>query len=186
MNVGPVRRSFTVLCKGNASERPGRQSHDQALLCGIWNCALCWIFLNVRSVPRRPRCVHRFLYPLRAASWWDLGYAKECHSRDAGPPPLCGILFLQVIQAYSTLAFLSNGYRNTGEPTAGEPVIVSTCRILTASRGKLKDRGSFVVKSSAEPPGELSDEGETQCCPKNTRRARQTVTKCLYFTGLVK
>lgn len=86
MNVGPVRRSFTVLCKGNASERPGRQSHDQALLCGIWNCALCWIFLNVRSVPRRPRCVHRFLYPLRAASWWDLGYAKECHSRDAGPP----------------------------------------------------------------------------------------------------
>lgn len=67
----------------------------------------------------------------------------------------CGVLFLQVIQAYSTLAFLSSGYRNTGEPTAGEPVIVSTCRILTASRGKVKDRGSFVVRSSAVPPGKL-------------------------------
>lgn len=58
----------------------------------------------------------------------------------------CGTLFLRVIQAYSTLAFLSTGYRNTGEPTAGEPVIVSTCRILTASRGKLKERRSFVMK----------------------------------------
>lgn len=64
------------------------------------------------------------------------------------------------------MAFLSTGYRNTVEPTAGEPVIVSTCRILTASRGKLKDRGSLVVKSSVVPPGMLSDEGETQSCLK--------------------
>lgn len=78
----------------------------------------------------------------------------------------CGMLFLRVIQAYRTLAFLSTGYRNMGEPTAGEPVIVSTCKILTASRGKLKDRGSFVMKNSAVPPGKLSDEGDTPCCLK--------------------
>lgn len=62
----------------------------------------------------------------------------------------CGILLLRVIQAYSALPFLSTGYRNAGEPTAGEPVIVSTCR------GKPKDRGSFVVKISAVPPGSLA------------------------------
>lgn len=83
----------------------------------------------------------------------------------------CGMLFLRVTQAYSTLAFLSTAYRNTGEPAAGEPVIVSTCRILTASGGKVKDRGSFVVKSSAVPPGTLGDEGETQRCPKHIWRA---------------
>lgn len=55
----------------------------------------------------------------------------------------CGTLFLRVTQAYSTLAFLSTGYRNTGEPTAGEPVIVSTCRILTASRGKTEGQRKF-------------------------------------------
>lgn len=65
----------------------------------------------------------------------------------------CGTPFLWVTQAYSTPAFPSTGYRNTGEPTAGEPVTVSTCRIPTASRGKLKDRGSLVGKSCAEPPG---------------------------------
>lgn len=31
---------------------------------------------------------------------------------------------------------------------------------------KLKDRGSFVVRSCAVPPGELSAEGETQCRPR--------------------
>lgn len=30
-------------------------------------------------------CFYTFLYRLRGASWWDLGYAKECHNHDAGP-----------------------------------------------------------------------------------------------------
>lgn len=65
---------------------PGcRQSHDQALLCRIWNSALCCIFLKLCSVPQQTWGVYSFLYPLRAASWWDLGYAKECHNHDAGP-----------------------------------------------------------------------------------------------------
>lgn len=127
-------------CIGNASERTGRQSHDQALQ----NMKLCTL-LNISNIclPQHTRCVCSLLYPLRAASWW------ERHGHNAGP-----------MQAYSTLAFLSSDYRNTGEPTAGEPVIVSTCRILTASRGgkKLKDRRSFAVKSSAVPPGKL------RCC----------------------
>lgn len=54
-------------------------------LCRIWNCALRWTFLNVCSVPQQARCVYRFLYPLRTASWWDLGYVREWHSHDAGP-----------------------------------------------------------------------------------------------------
>lgn len=84
------------------------------------------------------------LHPLRGAFF---GCASK--SVTTMMPAPCGMLFLWVIQAYSTLAFLSTGYRNTGEAAAGEPVIVSTCKILTASGGKkLKDGGSFVV-----PPG---------------------------------
>lgn len=85
MNVGTVCCSFKAPCKGNASERTGWQSHDQAVLCRIWNCALRWTFVNVCTVPQQAWCVYRFLYPLRTASWWDLGYVKKCHSHDAGP-----------------------------------------------------------------------------------------------------
>ncbi len=47
-------------------------------------CHTC-IFLNLCTVPQQAQRVYSFLYPLRAASWWDLGYAKECHKHDAGP-----------------------------------------------------------------------------------------------------
>lgn len=83
MNIGLLWCSFTVLCKWNASWRS--RLHDQALLCGIWNRAPCCIFLKLCSVPQQARGVHSFLYSLRAASRWDLGYAKECHNHDAGP-----------------------------------------------------------------------------------------------------
>lgn len=176
MNIGLFRCSSTGLCKWNASERTVRQSHDQAVLCRVWNCAPRRIFLNLCGVPRRARRAYGFLYPTKSSfPGGTLAMLRSVTTMMQAP---CGILFLWVIQAYGTLAFLSTGYRNTGEPTAGEPVIVSTCRILTASRGKLKDGGSFVVKSSAVPPGKLSDEGETQCCPKDTWWGRQTATKC--------
>lgn len=47
----------------------------------------------------------------------------------------CGMLFLRLSQAYKTAAFLFTACRNAGQPWAGEPVTVSTCRSLTASGG---------------------------------------------------
>lgn len=66
-----------ALRKWNASQekRTARQSRDQVLLCWIRNCSPYCIF----SKRMRARRVESFLYPLRAACWWDLGCAKECH-----------------------------------------------------------------------------------------------------------
>lgn len=72
----------------------------------------------------------------------------------------CGMLFLWLSQAYISAAFPSTAYRDAGEPTAGEPVTASTCRILTASGEKLKDRKGLVIESSAAPPEKWTDDSD--------------------------
>lgn len=125
MNCDPVHRSLTELCERNASEK-GRRDNPVIELCRVWNCTLGCISPKHGSLP--PPAGSGFLM----GSWlWPRGVGAMMRGPVCPSTPTRPLL-PQSFRHTAGLAFLSD----TGEPTAGDPVTVSTCSSPTAGRRK--------------------------------------------------
>lgn len=109
--------------------------------------------------------------------------AEGCRSRDGGgpcaPPPPPALFFLS--HSGIQKAWLSS--QDTGEPTVGDPVTVSTCSSPTAGRGKLPSGGSLAEEEF--PLCHLRRcsviKLKPKHCPNNTWRAERAVKPCYAF-----